>query len=349
MNNKVSANALMYSNFIKFERMFEIIKEAFAGSNCNNVDFYIDVYSILKPFYQQAVIFEKRSCIFTGLINCCAHYRQLFSGYGVNTRFFIIYSDHSNPNNKMFVPNYNFGFDTSKQSNVELTELISDNIDLLEKFCPYLPEIYFFKSDIGEETGSIITSISSIVHQEGIENIVLTKDVYNYQLAGRGFTILRPKKTNNIDASYYINQNNVMNMFLEKRRCKIRTNILNPGLLPFIMALTSVPERNIKSLINMNTAIKIFEEAVQSYRMTNEYHYDIHEVWNAILCDKLAKVNETLFTFRFKAIDLQFQSMVYINSPELIGFTLVDLSNPELVKFINDRFFKDNPIDILSL
>jgi hypothetical protein len=58
----------------------------------------------------------------------------------------------------------------------------------------------------------------------------------------------------------------------------------------------------------------------------------------------------TLFTNRFKGIDLNYQFNIYLQSPESKDISHdIDLDNPELIQKINNEIFKDNPIDLNRL
>ena len=341
---------LLYSNYIKYDRLSRLCSLFKPNSY---MDVYVDVYSMIKSLYNRNDLrVDIYTSVTSSIINLCAHYRYFLSNYGIDTTFYIINSQNTSMLNKTFCPEYNAKIEYAYKMDSRMNDIILSNISLLETLCPYLPDVHFINSVESYETGSIISYIMDNANPTNERyNVIITRDIYNYQLVQRPNTfILRPKKTPDGDMSYIINNENVMKIFLWERKNSIQETILNPGLLSTLIALSNCPERNIKSLLNINTALLSLEDAVKNFRISNNYNFYINSLWEALNnINAIYNIGETGLTYRFKAVDLIFQSSVYSNTAECSMLKFDNLYDPEGVKRINEQYFENNPLDLEGL
>ena len=345
----VTVEELLYSNYIKFDRLDKLSSLFQSGSY---MDIYIVVYSMIKGLYNKEVKIVTPTIITSAIINICAHYRYYFTGKNIDTTFYIVNSKNICELNKKFCPNYNSKIESVYQVDERIEELIQSNIELLKVICPYLPDIHFINSDSAYETGAIMDHIMNIVNPHSMRyNVIITRDLYNYQLCSRDNTfILRPHKTKDGDCSYIINKDNLMKVVLWERKSSIKKTYINPELLYVVLALSNVPERNIKSLLNLNSAIKVLERALDTMRLVNEYNFYTNSIWMAINDVKqIASVGEAVIDHRIKAIDIAFQSTVYSNTVEAQLLKFENLYDPNTVMRINEKYFVNNPLDLEAL
>lgn len=351
---RLTIERLINSSYVRYNKLVEIVAQAFVGSTANEINIYIDLYSILKGLYSNRsnYVIEDYSSVTSSIINMCAHYREFFrSRYRVESKFFIVYSKNCPYINKQFYPNYNKNNEFKMNSNKMVDDMIKNNLELLETLCPYLPDIHFVQGTF--ETGVIIYDL---ICREEVNNrnphLVITKDVYNYQLVSMrdNITILRPKKSEGNDVSYYINKNNLYVEYLKSRKTDYTgiPAILSPELISLLMTLSSISERNIKSLINIKSALKLLNQNIEQYRILNGYNSDMNNIYNQLNIEKY-NIGITTFDHRFKAIDINFQHSVFINTPECASISLNNLYDPENVKMINNKYFKSNPLDLNRL
>ena len=342
---------ILYSGYTKYDRLNCIFPNLPPGSF---IDVYIDMCSFVKQLYKHEVIINNYKIVTSSIINMCAHYRQFFTNNGIDSTFYIIYSRNNSEINKKFCTGYNGKMDYIYNINTQINSIISDNIDLLKVLVPYLPDIHFVESPMGYETGAIILNIMDKVNPDNTRfNMVISKDAYIYQTAIFNNTfILRPLKTiKDGDQSYIIYSENLLDCIYASKKIQLRNKFLNYGLAPVIMALSSVPERNIKSLLNINTVVNILEQAVDDYKISNEYNYHIMGLWDGLKNYKpIYELGQSAFSDRIKAVDIKFQSMVYANTLESDTMQRFEnLYDPEAVKAINNKYFKDNPLDLNAL
>lgn len=356
-SRKITLEQIINTNCIRYNRLVQMVNSSFAGSNATVVNVYIDLYSIFKPLYKSNYDMPDYSVITSSIINLCAHYRRFFNyNYSTYAKFYLVYSRNCPDYCVGRYRDYNAKNAYMMKVNTFVDDVIHYNLRLLELLCPYLPDIHFIKNTF--ETGVIMYDLILRNKQEHPEevNIVLTKDSYNFQLASCApdTVIFRPKKKAGEDLSYAVNYNNAIEAFIadrESTRGVKATYGLSPELLPHVMCLSSVPNRNIRMLTTITKALSILYDAVSHYRLQNQYNPNPHVVWRALgekITDKLS-TNDNGYTARFYNIDIRNQYLLYYNSAYRNSIQLLNLSDPNTVQAINNQYFTNNPLDLQGL
>lgn len=354
----VDLERLINSNNVKYNLLVPMIHEVFAGSSANKINIYIDIYSMTKVLYSSLtdnlnvknIKLNEYNNLCSCLINMAIHYRSFFrTRFNVESDIYFISSENGPLNNQLLIKDYNKYHISNILVKDTITKYIEYNLDLLKILSPYLPNIYYIRTMF--ETGVIIYDLlhrTDPLSKRG--HLIISKDVYNFQLVSKNTNIafLRTKPR---DGSYMFNINNMLDMYFYERKVKCRSKILNPKLLSLLMAFTSVKERNIRTLLNITTAVKLLELAVTEHRILNDYNYELESIYYSIATTKNFPVSLTEFTSRFKAIDIPFQYILFTQDGEwstLIS-NLVDKFDPEMVKQINNEYFITNPLDLNRL
>lgn len=370
-NSKVSIEQLLYGSFIKYDTMTAMTNSAFEGSNASTLNVFIDMYSMIKDLYRfnSNIYIGNYTSLTSSIINLCAHIRSFFrTRYSVETKIFIVYSNNCPASAKQFYVNYNKKTALAMQNNAMTTDFIESNNKLLEVLCPYLPDIFFIRTNF--ESAVVIYDIilwlesmanSNSQPYRGVEmnyspSIVYGKDVFLYQLpAIRNDVVLyRNKKKDGQDISWYVNNMNVITRYVEQSRIKDKlehiTYRFNPEIFSLLLALTSMPERGIRSILNLGTAIKVINEAINNKLILNGYNSDIYSAAYAICTGRLAD-QLMLVQNRYNAIDIKKQHNIYFNSPEQLTVkdSILNQYDPENVKLLNNKYFASNPLDLNRL
>lgn len=350
MMNKIEIERLINSSNIKYEILVNIVNEAFVGSTATEANIYVDLYSILNILYGNINIeFGNFNTLASCIVNIAAHYRHFFrTRYGVDTSVYFIYSTNTPYINNQFIKDYNAKNKDKILNKTIVTKYIKNNIDVLKTLIDYLPNIYLIESEF--ETGVCIYDLMCRTDLDNRKaHIILTKDIYNYQLVNMKpqTIILRPKSN---DSSFYINEFTLFRHYFSERKIKKDTTILSPSLLSMVMSLSSVKERNINMIFTVTKAVRLLEDAVKDNKILNGYNSDIQYVWDSIW-NKDFPIEFITFNSRFKSIDIMSQYLIYINSTECINIEnkLVNIYAPESVKHINNKYFKNNPLDLNRL
>lgn len=367
-------NSMIYSNYIKYERLLKLIIDEFRGTqdeNCVDINLFIDLYSIIKNAYHRGdfeIHNDDTNALASGVINMAAHYRSFFnSRLGVNTKIFIV----SSFNNYKYLTAMNPKY----KSRVELEGIKIDyflkNISILSTLSPYLPNIYFKHYDYATSAAAIRDIMGfNVTHGNKNPNIIVTKDILNYQLVNfkpARTLILRPKKTvdenyNAMDVSYLINKNNLMTVMIWEKCRKgkhdpttmkeryQKISAINPELFSVVLSIIGCNEYNYKYVLQIPSTINIlYKIFIEDQLLLNQYNYNPLEVFRLVSNNAKTKNNINIVELesRFRTMDTiyLYDQMQAINM-ELMTKIPEDLYAPELVKKINEKFFKENPLDL---
>ena len=341
----------LYRNFIKYDKLKSLTLECFEDSNSNNLNVYININSILLELYNEGVV-DYEFSITSGLINLCSHIRAYYSSrHSVNTKIFLVYSTMECTASRIFVPGYNSYNDQKKMSNRIISKTIFNNINILKEMCKYIPNVYMVVKSA--EPAVVILDLIYKEESKGntAPNVVYTKDMFDYQLPAihNNTIIFRPKRYKGEDISYSITKWNVVKQFINDSKAKFNfdTIELHSEYLSVLMTLSNLTCRSLGRQFILNTAYAILLNTIKNDTISLFNLEDLHS--------KIYKYNKmlmplTLFTNRFKGIDLNYQFNIYLQSPESKDISHdIDLDNPELIQKINNEIFKDNPIDLNRL
>lgn len=346
-DEKVPIEAVLFGNFIKYESMGRLTLESFNGSNSNTVDVYIDLYQMFLPIYKCLMI-KDYTVITTAVINLCAHIRGFYrSRLGVETNIYLIYSPNMSTNNSILYAGYNSTYSMRIMSNQKIHKAVDFNLGLLRTLCPYLPNIYFREGTV--EPAVMMHDIICKKYSRGdiTPRIIYSKSQYAFQLPSiwENCAVFRKKTYTGQDISRSITPENVIMEYLYETRTKLYENTIHPSLLSLLMTLTNLPQRNVKTLFNVKTAMNLISQ-IGIVRYTP----DIEETYDALSQIKNIGLPKQMFVNRFRAIDLFYQHMLYTNMAESKDDSyLQQLLDPDAVREINDKYFKANPLDLNRL
>lgn len=345
---------LVYRNFIRYPELKKLTLEAFAGNTSEELNIYIDLYSMLLELYRRDITFNSPNVITSTIINLCAHMRSYYViHHNVSTKFFIIYGDTFGYN-KLFIPGYNVTNDDKMFKNPFMVEKVHFNLNLLEILCPYLPGIYFISKPY--EPMVIITDImhKEIASGNIAPSLVLSRDPNCIQLTSYGAVLFFNNKKNGV--IYHADKKYAINSYLLKlhngTNCDNMFKVagLSGDLLNILITLSSLRSRGIPALYPMNKAINIVNAAVERGSILNGLNTDAQFIYQGLFVGEECKISIDSFCMRFKAIDLTTQYMAYqYDSISKDTSYKTDLIDVEAVQAINNEYFRDNPIDLNRL
>lgn len=356
---KLPLEIIVGSNYVKYDKLSELIFQTYAGSNATVLNIFVDLYSIFKPLFSNkdsGITYEKSSDVelSADIINLCAHYRSFFNRQGVETRFYLIFGTNTPETNQLLCPGYNKDFIGAYVSKNEIREMVIKNLELLKVLCESLPGIYFFDIGTNEVSGFIEFLLRKFNlnikdMNPNMENMVLTKDILPLQLVSSGCTILRPKKSKGIDNSFIINHNNFWTAFMVQMRNNVSNSAmfrqLDIGYFPNILCMTRVPERCMSSIKSIPTAYDILSKGVElGYLQNSDYS---QSTINKVLEILGVNMNYSTLEMRWKAISSKFAADYIIpNNPILANAQLIDIYDPNGVRQICARYYDKSPIDL---
>ena len=355
---QVPVEILVLRQFVRYNRLQRLVNNVFRGSHATHINFFIDLYPILRNILSRSnhTDFSDTTSLTSSVINMCAFYRDFFrSIYGVDTDIYIIASYNVSEMNQKIVPGYNKLMMEKLQMKSQL-ELVNLNLQLLELLCPYLPNIYFIKTDT-ESSVMMYHLITTGIAKSMIPNIILSNDLYPLQLIHLPDTVLlKPRKMYGQDMSMmtfpkghelfnssYWNIYGLTREGLNENAANISIHPINGVLLE---ALTRFPERGLPNMISTTKANNLIYEAIQD----REIKLSMEGLFTACT-GKIAQPPEIL-SARYHTLDVEYQYQLenccagYTNYLQL---ALRNLWDPDAVQMINDKYFSSNPIDLQAL
>lgn len=356
----VSLDALLYCNFIKYDKLKELTLTQFANSNSNELNIYIDMYSMIKPLYNRTILGD--NTLFTSFIlNLAAHMRSYYmTRHNVITNIYIIFTSNTSilTQEISMVPEWNITDINKYIQNDNRIRLINWNVQLLQLLVPCFPRLYFVNGTA--EPAVMIMNLINKNTNKIIPNVVVTKDKFSWLIPtiDNNSCIFRPRKTKDSDESYCINHSNVFNEW----RSSINRNIgapeiiLPPEMLSLYIAYTNFKQRGLNSYYSPREAIRRIWKLVQDNKI--RLGYNSPEAISSVLlneCKKCSyqydfeKFSNNLY-YRYNMVDLNRLTTIYSTTPEASNMSwCYSKIDDNSIKEINDKYFIKNPIDIIRL
>ena len=345
MNNGIPSGALIGQYMIRSERLRELTNSVFRGSDSNELDIYIDASSILSQLYTEA--FNTSAMlhpneIAAGLINLITHYRNFYwNYYKVVTTFHVVWSTNCPKVAQLFYSNYNTSYTAAAKYSSEKIDIILENMKILAEVIQYIPDCSLTLGTF--ETGVIMTYIMRNINNSH-PNIIITKDLMTMQACCHNLdtVVFRPQKKDGEDLSIFITNNGMIEFLCDKRKVikPDTVSFISPKLIGMILAMTRVPERGIKALIQLPLAIQALDAAICKGDLLNNYNSNAITVSQALDNKVSTRLLSNSIAERFKAIDLEYQLICFNNNPERLNFVgCMNKSNPQKLHSLIDKYF----------
>lgn len=351
-NYKIAEN-LLYSNFIRYDKLYSLTQHAFYGNieQYKNVNVFIDMNSLLSILYRyNNTIINNYNFITESMINLAAHLRQYFlSRHNVYSFIYIVYGDNYPEFPRSILESYN----QSNYSKYAVADVINDhikrNMELLDILIPYIQDVYFIH-DTEVETGVLIQSTINRVNPS--PNIIISKDSYCYQLVAmnnRTF-LYRPRKYFNDDNSWTVVKSNLYEAYAFQNKLSFKTKsntVFYSDLFSFILSICGLKDRNIKGFRRLSDAITLINDCINENIIN--YNYSMGKEYNLSTMGIISKIESDIIERNFKALDLKYNHTLYESSKPIdivISKSLVNLYDKQGLLEINETYFSNNPLDL---
>lgn len=343
--NTINVTSTIFGLAIQYDRLDALCNRAFRNFNGKTINIFIDLYTIFKELRKQNYLEGNNVDICAGIINLAGHYRRFFLKNNIYAKIYLINSSNIPQWNIELCEDYNKNMVHIVSTTLKRTNtLIEYNYDLLDTLTPYLKDVYLIHSTY--ESSVVIYNIIKNNQDIGdnTANLVITKDIYPFQLAGicSNTLIYKVKKSKGQDISYCVGAGNLYNALLYEN--KINYNDydfykISPKLFSVLITLNGFKKRNIKSIYNIKTAKNLIEKAIYGDAiLLNDYNSIIN--WR----DIQPKVEPIELKNRFECLDIITQHYTYINDYES-KYKLNNLYDPDGLRSLNEMYFKTlNPI-----
>lgn len=356
--NRIKMESLIYGAYTRHNVLDKLVYDTFSNTSiaeATQLNIYVDLNSILHPVFSEhfRIDMNEATTITSCLINLCGHYRQFFRRLRVNTKFFLIFSYNTCEINRKFVASYN-SFFKAKSEIKQFRDIVNVNLELLDTLCPYIPDVFFIKSTNDFEVGVIMSHLMSIVMNDGNPNLIISKDLYPYQLVpNHPYTsYLYPCKHLGEDTSRMTpiseKQNfryEFWNIVSRDRKLNIdRLMKISPLNYPLFISITGFKRRCINQIHSIYDAIKIIttlvgEEDIKiipEMLMSNEEivsHYSVAQI-----------------IANYKALDISYMVPYYSANPESKAIKLLNIRDDAVLNQVcSSKEFTANPINLQAL
>lgn len=267
--------AILFSKFIKYEVLDELVRSSLLITNNTPIDIYIDIQSLYKHVLSDNLLVNDIKVISINILNMAAHYRHYFkSRYNIDTTVYIINNLSNDKQNNIFE---------------QLNSKNQDMFQIIKKIVPYFPLVYYIEKNIYNSTSIILNLIKTQSIPKNHTAFVISTDIYSYQIpAFIPLSILLRPSLN----PKFITNNNVIDTMYPRKSTKLITSDLNPALLPVIMAYHKCPDLGLVMINNFKKTITIIRNKIinnqilNGYNSPNIFKKESEEIFKRIcLCD----------------------------------------------------------------
>lgn len=342
--------SLLYSYYIKYESLMEL-NTFITPNNKEYVNIYIDLFDLISKIYKSEYKFNKRFIVTSCIINLVGHYRSYYrTRHRLWTRIYLVYADETTNNHRMYIPTFGDKSYEERYTYPDMHEQVLHQLDMVKILCGYINDVYYVnkKSNFCMFTYECIRTNPEDIH------ICVTRSRYAYQLPAfnNNTYIFRPRKTLDGDLSYCVKFNTILYYFyikIKTDKVMERLSQTNPQLLSVFMCMNGLPEKHLKACANITKSSMIIYDAIENNRIINGYNSDTRYLYSNLIGINTI-MDSASFDYRFKALDLVYQHMLYVNSVESKDYSwFINLSDSDTVKEINNKYFIDNPLILENL
>lgn len=344
---------LLYSRFIKYDKLDQLIRKQILEYKDNELIVFIDMYTMVLPLFRSTYNFRNELDITSCVINMAIHYRNYFKRYGKYAHIFIIYSPTMGRSNIKYIPSYNYRNINTMLNNKAIYDAVNNNTNLIGLITPYIDDIYF---KLGSSEVSVIAyDLISQLYARGFQKkvVMVSASHIAFQLINAIPDILfiyKKRNKNNDDLSVVVTPENAIHLAVMESK---NHDISNLGSLPStwlapFFTLCGLPQRSIKMMFRYNKAIEILSKLENAYSTITP-----DSLFRAISEDEDIKKDPRLLEnimFRYKCIDLIFQLAEYRTLPESRERSFMrQVSDYGQLITINNEYLKNNPINLQLL
>ena len=333
------------------------------------VTLYINLESILSPLHQNSYeeylssatsdsVNEEYKSVIANIINIAAHYRNYFTKGHVFSNIVFFYNELDNKNgynNSIHISKYRKSYyDTYNDSKYErVNEIIKGAIEYCHKIVDFIDSVYILKTNRLDSSVIPFMCSKNCKALKADLNMILTKDVYDWQYVNHRFLVLIPKG----DDSIILYQKILMQYLIFKYDMEDKYKILiSPLLYPFILSIMGNKKRNLQKVKGIGFK-KVYKELEKLYIKDflsdeNPSSYNI-EYLNELIRDNNGFYStgvRELVVNNYYAIDIERQLNISDwkeNDKILSG--IVNRYDVDGLKRLNDRTFSDHPINLVEL
>lgn len=266
---------MIFNSFkIKYALMDQFIEEnELQFNNRRPVNIFINFDSILKSLANKDINDFSASNdskklalrVIGNIINLASHYRHYFYKRRIYTRIILFSTfpiERHDYKNRVFNPHYKKNFDDKVVNiNTPATRLIINQaIPMLKIIFDYIEDVHFITTDNLESSIIPLVYLRDIQKDTESDNIIITKDKFDYQYVAKGFILFRPKLAD----SYCITRDNLIQTLIEENGLKCKETV-DASFINFINSVVGDGYRNVPKLkrVGVSTLLKYINKGIK--------------------------------------------------------------------------------------
>ena len=347
---------MIFNSFkIKYSLMDEFIEEnELKFNNKRPVNIFINFDTILKSLANKDINEFSASCdtkkvalkVIGNIINLASHYRHYFYKRRIYTRI-IMFSTFPvakhEYKNRAFNPHFKKNFD-NKIVNIDTPVtriIINQAIPMLKIIFDYIEDVHFITTDQLESSIIPLIYLNDVLKGEECDNIIITKDKFDYQYVAKGFYLFRPKLAD----SYCITRDNLIEKLKEENDIK-STETVDPSFISFINCVMGDGYRNVPKLkrVGISTLMKVINKGIKS-NIIAERDNSIY-----LLVDLVKPEFKQILLNNYRQLDLDGQYMtITVSDKYNIKSQCDNKFDNNSLKELTCKYFTDFPVYIDEL
>jgi hypothetical protein len=344
---------IMHSKKTKYTVLDQIFKK-YVKPDAENINFFIDVESVLKSVYQPKTMeifnslnVNEKWLISSEIINLASHYRHYtYSRLGKYSTFYFFHSSEVAKSLVNIYPEYKsefYGKHIKSNPNFEnINKIVQKNLQASKLICEYLPHVYFINT---LELEPNVVPYHFIKEQEATDmSVVLTNDPVLYQS-----TLFNPSTiimTMKGDDSRIIESDDIINELLAKAKKKPEVTIV-PDFYTNILAMSGWSKYKIKGLDKYGAlrSTQSIIEWVKDGHLSN-MRYDDPSVFTEALDVILPDTKRDIIERNFNLLDIPtiHRNISMKRKIEVLDDAIINRIDAKQLRYMNDRYYNRYPL-----
>lgn len=266
---------MIFNSFkIKYALMDQFIEEnELKFNNKRPVNIFINFDCIMKSLANKEINDFSTSNdskklalrVIGNIINLASHYRHYFYKRRIYTRIIIFSTfpvERHEYKNRVFNPHYKKNFDDKIVNiNTPATRIIINQaIPMLKIIFDYIEDVHFITTDNLESSIIPLVYLRDIQKETESDNIIITKDKFDYQYVAKDFILFRPKLAD----SYCITRDNLIQTLIDENDLKCKETV-DASFINFINSVVGDGYRNVPKLkrVGISTLLKFINKGIK--------------------------------------------------------------------------------------
>lgn len=353
-----NAHKIRYENLLRFLNSIEI------SGVITKINIFINIESILHQIHKQPIeeslsILDKKEFknfhlnLTSNVLNLIAHYRRFFNKHQIKTNIVLFmneYNKYSQLNNSVFIKSYRERFLYNYIDNPafsSINKVLSILIPTIKTIINFIEDVYLIT--VSRYESSVVPILLCNEKQvDGQLNIIITRDMYDFQYVNKNFIILYPRS----EESRIVIKETLFDFISDRYEIDKKYN-LPSYIFPFALSIVGDKRRSIDGIKGWGWKT-VYKEVSKLFKSLDIDNSEVIPLESLITSIKESKYRDYSVKEKIArnlvCTDVNRQYKMLTNSQKLD--TTKEIFNkfePDALKNLNDNYFVQNPIDVIGL